>query len=196
MMRRLRIRAGAWWRALTGSASSAAVALGLLLCLCALLAVVGPRAVAQLRTSAVRQLIATGPATDKTVVGTVSDSALGVGEALGLDPGLIERTKDQLRRNLRTLPLSPAAADWSSLTTPFLYVTGYGPSAVAKFPPKLELSYRDALARNVNVILGRLPRARAGEIRDITGIVEKYSPGQRRYRQTQQPWEEKRNTKT
>ncbi|MGH3303711.1 MAG: FtsX-like permease family protein, partial [Streptosporangiaceae bacterium] len=151
-------RAEAWWRVLTGSASAAAAALGLLVCLCTLLAMVGPRAGAQLRTSALRQLVATAPATNKAVIGSVSDSTLGVGEPLGLDAGLIERTRDQLRRNLRTLPLSPVAADWSSLTTPFLAVTGYGPSAVAKFPPQIELSYRDTLARNVRVIAGRMPR--------------------------------------
>jgi putative ABC transport system permease protein len=164
MMRRLGGRAGAWWRGVTGSASTAAGALALLLCLCALLAVVGPRAAAQLRTSAFRQLIATASASDKIVIGTVSDSALGVGQALGLDPGLIERTKDQLRRNLHTLPLSPAAADWSSLTTPFLGVTGYAPSAMAgaRVPPEIELSYREALAGNARLIGGRLPGGGVG----------------------------------
>ena len=164
MMRRLGGRSAAWWRALTGSASTAAVALSLLACLCTLLAVVGPRATAQVRTTAVRQLVATAPVINKAVIGTVYDSALGAGQPLGLGAGLIERTKDQLRRNLRTLPLSPAVADWSSLTTPFLAVTGYGPAAMAGalVPPELELSYRDALARNVRVIAGRLPTGKPG----------------------------------
>jgi len=163
-------RAAAWWRALTGSASAAAAALGLLICLCTLLAVVGPRAAAALRTSALRQLIATAPATDKAVIGTVTDSALGVGQPLGLDAGLIERTKDQLRRNLLTLPLSPAAADWSSLTTPFLHVSGYGPAAIAqaRLPPQLELCYRDALARTVRIIAGKLPAGRPGSGSTLT----------------------------
>ncbi len=164
MMRGLGSRAGDWWRALTGSAATAAAALGLLACLCTLLAVIGPRATAQVRTTAVRQLIATAPAINKAVIGTVSDSALGVGQPLGLDAGLIERAKDKLRRNLATLPLSPAVADWSSLTTPFLAVTGYGPAAMAGalLPPQLELSYRDALARNVRVIAGKLPAGKPG----------------------------------
>ncbi len=169
-MRRVGGRGAAWWRALTGSASAAAAALGLLICLCTLLAVVGPRAAGELRTSALRQLIATTPATDKAVIGTVTDSALGVGQPLGLDAGLIVRTKDQLRRNLLTLPLSPAAADWSSLTTPFLHVSGYGPAATAeaRLPPQLELSYRDALARNVRVIAGKLPAGRPGSGSTLT----------------------------
>jgi putative ABC transport system permease protein len=164
MIRRLGSRAGAWWRALTGSASAAAAALGLLVCLCALLAVVGPRADAQLRSSALRHLLATAPAANKAVIGTVSDATLGAGQPQGLDAGLIERTEHRLRRNLRMLPLSPAAADWSSLTTPFLAVTGYSRPAAAALPPQLELTYRDALARNVQVIAGTLPRglARSG----------------------------------
>jgi putative ABC transport system permease protein len=164
MMGRLGSQAVAWWRALTGSASAAGVALGLLLCLCTLLAVVGPRATAQVRTAAFRQVVATAYPPDKTVIGTVSDSALGVGQPLGLDAGLIKRTADQLRRNLATLPLSPEVADWSSLTTPFLAVTGYGPAAIAEavVPPQLELSYRDTLARNVRVIAGKLPAGSAG----------------------------------
>ncbi len=174
MMRRLGSQARVWWRALTGSASTAAAALGLLVCLCTLLAVVGPRAAAQLRTGAFRQLIATAPAGDKTIMGTVSDNTLGVGQPLGLDAGLIEQTKVQLRGNLlnlpnqQTLPLTPAATDWSSLTTPFLSVTGYAPSAMAAQPPKVELSYRDALARNVRVIAGRLPAGDAGSGSAVT----------------------------
>ncbi len=162
MMRRVGSRAGARWRTLTGSAAAAAVGLGLLVCLCTLLAVVGPRAFAQSRTGAFRQLVATAPATDKAVIGSVSDASLGVADPLGLNAGQIERTKRLLAGNLLGLPLSPAAADWSSLTTPVLAVTGYGSSAMAALPPKLELSYRDALARNVRVITGRLPGGKAG----------------------------------
>ena len=166
MIRHLAGRVVARWRALTGSASGAAAALGLLVCLCTLLAVAAPRATAQVRTDALRHLIATAPATDKAVIGSVSDSILGAFQPQGLDAGLIERTEYRLRLNLRTLPLSPAAADWSSLTTPFLAVTGYGrpTMAAAVLPPQLELSYRDALARNVRVIAGTLPRglARSG----------------------------------
>ncbi len=159
MRRRLGSPAWASWRALTGSASTATAALGLLLCLCTLQAVVGPRATAAVRTTGVRRVFATAFATDKAVIGTVSESTLSVGQPLGLDAGLIERTERRLRKNLRTLPLSPAAADWSGLTTPFLAVTGYGPAAMAgaALPPRLELSYRDTLARDVRVIAGKLP---------------------------------------
>jgi len=162
MIRRLGGRITAGWRALTGSATAAAAALGLLVCLCTLLAVVGPRADAALRTSAVRQVFASAPATDKAVIGTVYGSTLGAGQAQGLDAGLIERTRAQLYTNLATLPLSPARADWSGLATPFLAVTGYAPSAMASRPPQVELNYRDTLAGNVRVVAGRLPGGTAG----------------------------------
>jgi putative ABC transport system permease protein len=91
------------------------------------------------------------------VIGSVADSALGVAAPRGLDAGQIELAEVQLIRHLRTLPLGQKATDWSGLTTPFLPVSGYGPSAVTALPPQLELSYRDELARNVRVIAGRLP---------------------------------------
>jgi putative ABC transport system permease protein len=157
MIRRLGSRVGEWWRQLTGSASIAAAALGLLVCLCTLLAVVGPRADAALRTSAIRQVMANALAADKVVVGTVPDATLGAGQSQGLDAGLIERTRAQLYANLATLPLGPARTDWSSLTTLPLAFTGYGPGAMAELRPQLELSYRDALAQDVTMISGRLP---------------------------------------
>jgi putative ABC transport system permease protein len=158
MIRRLGGWARARWRALTGSASAAAAALGLLVCLCTLLAVVGPRADAAVRTSAFRQLVATAPAEEKAVIGTVADATLGAGQPQGLDAGLIERTRARLYANLATLPLGPTRTDWSSLVSPLLDATGYGPGAMAELRPELELSYRDALARNVTMISGRLPR--------------------------------------
>ena len=143
------------WRALTGSASAAAVALGLLACLCTLLAVVGPRAGAQMRTAAFRNFIAAAPPTETAVMGTVADSTLGLGQPHGLTAGEIERAKSQVRGNLQGLPLAPAAADWSSLTTQLLFVTDS--AAHGSRPPRLELTYRDNFAQNVRVVAGRLP---------------------------------------
>lgn len=151
------------WRALTGSASAAAVALGMLACLCTLLAVVGPRAGAQLRTGALRKFIAAAPAAGKAVVGEVADSTLGLGQSQGLTASEITRAKGQVRANLRGLPLAPARADWSSLTTPLLDVTDNARSLVAPLPPRLELTYRDSLARNARVVAGRLPASTVSE---------------------------------
>ena len=154
-MRQGGVTIAARWRALTGSASAAAIALGLLACLCVLLAVAGPRAGALLRTAAFRYVIAAAPATDKAVIGSVADSTLGLGQPQGLTAGEIERAKSQVRANLGALPLAPAAADWSSLTTQFLFVTDN--AAHGSLPPRLELTYRDNFTQNVRVVAGRLP---------------------------------------
>jgi putative ABC transport system permease protein len=145
------------WHALTGSASAAAVALGLLACLCTLLAVIGPRAGAQMRTAAFRKFIAAAPATQRLVIGSVADNTLGQGQPNGLTVGAIERAKSQVRANLRRLPLAASAADWSSLTTQFLPVTDISAPARGSLPPRLELTYRDSFAQNVRVVAGRLP---------------------------------------
>ena len=154
-MRRGGVTIAAHWRALTGSASAAPVALGLLACLGTLLAVAGPRAGAEMRTAAFRNFIAAAPATEKAVIGSVADSTLGLGQPQGLTAGEIERAKSQVRANLGALPLAPAAADWSSLTTQFLFVTDS--AAHGSLPPRLELTYRDNFAQSVRVVAGRLP---------------------------------------
>jgi putative ABC transport system permease protein len=148
------------WRALTGAASAATIALGLLACLCTALAVAGPRADGELRTDALSKLIAAAPAANKTVLASTQDGTLS--SPAGLSASQLLRGTQQLRRNLRGLPLSPAADDWSSLTTPLLAVTDDAPTLPATLPPKLELSYRDTLASNVRLIAGRLPAGQAG----------------------------------
>ncbi len=148
------------WRALTGAASAAAIALGLLACLCTALAVAGPRAGGELRTAALRQLIGTAPAAAKAVVASTEDG--GLSSPAGLSASQLRRGTQQLRQNLRGLPLSPAADDWSSLTTPLLPVTDNAPTLAATLPPKVELSYRDTLASNVRVVAGRLPAGQPG----------------------------------
>ena len=148
-----------WWRALTGTAPAAAIALGLLACLCTMLAVAGPRAAAQLRTAAFRQYISAAPVAQKAVVGTVNDDVFSTGQQDGLSPAQIQLVSDRLRHNLRGLPLAPAAADWTSLTTPLIEasVAARSPALRATMPPKLELSYRSRLGANAAVIGGRLP---------------------------------------
>ncbi len=153
-------RLAAGWRALTGSASAAAVALGLLACLCTALAVAGPRAAGELRTTALSKLIAAAPAVAKTVVASTEDGTLS--SPAGLSASQLRLGTQQLRRNLRGLPLSPAADDWSSLTTPLLAVTDDAPTLPATLPPKVELSYRDTLASNARLVAGRLPAGQAG----------------------------------
>jgi putative ABC transport system permease protein len=154
---RLRLLAFSRWRLITGAASATAVAFCLVAFACSLIAVAGPRATAQLDTSAFRQLARATPAGDKTVMGSLD--AQGLGTALNRTVGAaqIAVVKADLRRNLgRTLPLAPAAADWDGLTTAF---TGfaYRSSLGATKGGKLELVYRDNLSKNAHVVAGSLP---------------------------------------
>jgi putative ABC transport system permease protein len=151
---------GTCWRALTGTASAAAIALGLIACLCMAVVAAGPRAGAELRTAALRKVIGTAPAAAKAVVASTEDSTLS--SPAGLNASQLLRGREQLRRNLRGLPLGPVAADWSSVTTPLLPVSDNAPTLPATLPPKVELSYRDTLASNVRVVAGRLPAGQPG----------------------------------
>ncbi len=108
-----------------------------------------------MRTAAFRNFIAAAPATEKAVIGSVADSTLGLGQSQGLTAGEMDRARSQIRANLPALPMAPAAADWSSLTTQFLFVTDS--SAHGSLPPRLELTYRDNFAQSVRVVAGRLP---------------------------------------
>jgi len=158
-MRGPSIRHARRWRALTGTAPTATVALGLLACACTTMAVAGPRAAAQLRTTAFRQYVASAPAAEKAVVGTVNDNVFSTGQQDGLTPAQMQRAGGQLRRNLRGLPLAPAGADWTSLTTPLIGVSvaAGSPALQATLAPKLELSYRSTLGADATVIAGRGP---------------------------------------
>jgi putative ABC transport system permease protein len=154
-MRRIAAPLRPGWRALTGSASAAAVALGLLACLCTLLAVVGPRAGAQLRTGAYRQFIAGSPVLEKAITGTLDYN--GLSSAVGLRAEQVLLTQQKLLGNLTGLPLAPARTDWISVTTPAMGVTDKAPLVQAPLGPDAELSYRSTLAGNVRVTAGRLP---------------------------------------
>lgn len=162
MMRRLGTLVTSRWRKLAGTAPAAVVVLGLISCLCTLLAVIGPRDASRLRTDAFREFIAAAPATDKTVVGSISDNGASTGLPEGLSASQVLRAQDRLRHNLRGLPLAPSSADWSSLTTPSVGVTvsAHSPARQAVLPPKLEISYRNTLASNVRLVAGRLPAGR------------------------------------
>lgn len=156
------IRSTARWRELTGSASTAAIAFGLLAGICALLAVAGPRGGAELRTSAFRQIVARAPVIDISVVGMTDDSSLSLGLPNGIDASLISQTQSLLWLNLKALPLAPADTDWSSLTTPMLNVLDNARTVKIGGAPQLELVYRDTLAQNVRVLAGSLPGGNPG----------------------------------
>jgi putative ABC transport system permease protein len=156
--RPLRIRTGGWWRALTGSATAAVVVFGLLTCACGLLAVVGPRAGEEFRTGAFHQLVKQTPAADKTIFGSVGDDTLSAGITPGIDDKMLAYAQALLQANLAKLPLGPARASWSALTTPnqAAFDRHFGGSPLQE-NSVLELTYRSSLAGNVRVVSGALP---------------------------------------
>lgn len=152
----LRMLAASSWRQLTGTAS-AAVGFCLVACACCLVAVAGPRAGTQLRTTAFQHLAATTPAADTSVIGTLDAGSLSsaLNQQVGADQ--IALATSMLRRNLaKTLPLAPAGAQWSGMTTPFTVFPDRS-RAVGSDITQLELLYRDDLSSHVRVVAGSLP---------------------------------------
>jgi putative ABC transport system permease protein len=156
------------WRRLTGSASGAAIAFGVLALACALAAVAGPRASAQLRTSAFRQLVASTPALTKTIVGTVNAGSIDFAVNSQVQAAQVTQLQARLHKNLaKAVPLTPARSDWASLSTPFANFADHSPAVPAGVGTQFELVYRDDLSRNVRVLAGSLPAAvdhRAGSV--------------------------------
>ena len=155
---RLTGRAAHGWRRLTGSASGTAIAFGVVTLACALAAVAGPRASAQLRTSAFKQLVASAPALNKTIVGTLDVGSLSF--AMHSPVGAAQLTKEQagLRGKLaKTVPLAATRSDWISEATPFAGFADHSKAVAAGVATQFELVYRDNLSRNVRVLAGSLP---------------------------------------
>jgi putative ABC transport system permease protein len=154
---RLRILTISRWRLITGAASATAVAFCLVAFACTLVAVAGPRASAQLDTKAFRQLAATTPAADKTVMGTLDADTVGTALNKQVGAAQIDLIQADLRHNLdKTLPLAPTAADWDGLTTPFAGFA-YDAGKSGTKGGQLELVYRDNFSKNVHVVAGSLP---------------------------------------
>jgi len=169
---RLRILTISRWRLITGAASATAVAFCLVAFACTLVAVAGPRASAQLDTKAFRQLAATTPAADKTVMGTLDADTVGTALNKQVGAAQIDVFKADLRHNLeKTLPLAPAAADWDGLTTPFTGFAYHAGKSGTK-GGQLELVYRDNFSKNVRVVAGSLPAGLPDTSPDAASTVQ------------------------
>ena len=154
----LRLRLIRSWRRLTGSAAATTAAFGLLVCACAVIAVAGPRASAELRTNAFRQLAAGTSPISKTVIGTDQVATLSTAlNVLKMGAAQIEEVGSELGQDLaKTLPIGPASGYWAGLTTPF--------SSPAQVPnnsgvpgTEFEFAYRSSLSQYVRVVAGSLP---------------------------------------
>jgi putative ABC transport system permease protein len=138
----------------------AATGFGLLIGVCAFLAVAGPRADLALRTSALQQSLAAVPPAGRSVTGIVDDTGLTADLGQLPDAGSLDAVGHQLAATLAgdNLPLAGSADNWSALTAPVVVVgSGLAPAATGPLPNRLELDYRSGLSANAAVTAGHLP---------------------------------------
>ena len=132
---------------------------------CVFVAVGGPRESLGFRTRALQSSLATASPLIKSVAANSDYTAFTVSFHGPVTAGALASARGQLRSHLigAGLPLAPAAADWSSLTTAFGAVGGAARSAFnGLFPPRLEIIYRDTLPTNARLSRGGLPAGRRG----------------------------------
>jgi putative ABC transport system permease protein len=159
-MRPDRLRAR--WAVVTGTGGAATAVLALLVLGCVFVAVAGPRESLGLRTRALQSSLAGASPLVRSVTATSNYTDFTALFHGPVSAGTLADARDQLRASMaRTgLPLAPAAADWSGMTTAYGIVGGAARSAFnGTTPPELEVIYRDALAANARLVAGRYPRA-------------------------------------
>ncbi|HUB37448.1 MAG TPA: FtsX-like permease family protein [Streptosporangiaceae bacterium] len=155
-------RARAAWLAYCGTGAAASVAVGLLVLGCVFLSVAAPRESLALRTRALHDELARVNPLGRSLYGYLDYSAFEVA-AHRVDGSAITAAQSRLHRNLLAagLPLAPAGADWSGLSTGYQGVTGAAPSLYSPgaTPPQLELLFRDQLPGYATLTAGRFPAA-------------------------------------
>ncbi len=143
------------WKISAGTASAATVGLGLLLFICVLVAMAGPRANAQLQTNAVRQLVARTPPDGKVVEASVPYSQAEP-TRYSLSVSQIAAVGQELRDLLGKLPLAGRSADLAAFTSDFNGVGDTAPILRGR-SVSLEFIYSSHLNGNVRLIRGTLP---------------------------------------
>ena len=121
----------------TGTGAAASIALGLLVLVCAFVAVSVPRASLGYRTEVLQRTFRAAPSTQTTVLADANITGLSVSYLTATQLAVIQRNVAAgLHRD--GLPLSPSAAQWAGLTTTSTPVSGGRPPATgagAPFPP-------------------------------------------------------------
>ena len=144
------------WRALAGTGSG----LALLVLICSFVAMAGPRASAQLQTTAVRQLVAQTPAMSKVIVATGSYNEVQQGPG-NLPLSSLDKVRFQLRERLSGMQLASPKADWQTVTTSFFGITDRAPT-LKDFGRQLELVYSTGLNSRARLTKGAWPTKIAG----------------------------------
>ena len=153
----------AWLRRQFGGAPVSALALGLLVLGCVLVAVAGPRYSLHSRTRALQHDLAGVALVDQAVQVTYDWNTFATQVSSSIPPVLDDRqlseSRLQLARFLAAAPLPLAAGQWAGLSTNPLTVRGGAPPSLASTgaPPRLEVIYRDPLMSNVTLVAGTFP---------------------------------------
>jgi putative ABC transport system permease protein len=152
-----------WLRRQFGGAPVSALALGLLVFGCVLVAVAGPRYSLHSRTRALQHDLAGVAPVDQAVQVTYDWNTFATQVSNSIPPALddsqLSESRLQLARSLAAAPLPLAAGQWAGLSTNPLTVRAGAPPSLASTgaPPRLEVIYRDSLTTNVTLVAGTFP---------------------------------------
>jgi putative ABC transport system permease protein len=147
------------WVVITGTGAAASAGLALLVLATVLISMALPRASLGQRTVALHRTLATVPATNTAVTGTLSYATFDVqfgGSSFAADD--LSEAGTELASDVagQGLPLG-AAPFWSGLASGYKQVTGAGPRADSALPPQMEILYRDRLSSYSRLSTGKLP---------------------------------------
>ena len=146
--------------AVTGLARVGTVALALLVCACVFIALAGPGVSLRVRTQALHDLV--GPAGSLgTAVGvqaswTAFTSAYHTGTLQDLSEDEFSSSTIFIGDGLAATPLPIAAGGWGGLTTGLHGVVAGTRAGAPGIPQQLEVTFRDPLTSNVQLVSGQL----------------------------------------
>jgi putative ABC transport system permease protein len=155
-----------WFDVVTGTGQGASMVLGLLVLVAVFVCVTTPRASLSYRTEALRQLLGTTTANERTVSGSAQLSALGAAlgpvgqpEFSGMSGMSFTPIGRELAQNLRRAGIPVAAgAGWWALSTGFIAAPGAARSAYnGDAAPAVELLDRSDLGKYARLVAGHLP---------------------------------------
>ena len=162
-------RLHAAWVTLTGTGAAASVAFGLLVAVSLLASLAIPRESVGLRNEAAQRVIAASQPSERTVLATVSETAMpdAKGQVLASD---IAGVGALVRARLAAVGVAVAGNPpaWEGLTTGYAPASGAAQAAGYGLP-QFQLDYRTALDRYSRVVAGQLP---AGQLPGQPAVVQ------------------------
>jgi len=129
---------------------------------CVFVAVAVPRQDLHTQTRALQQTFDAVPAVDKSVVASGDWNQLDNNPAMPyytLSPADLQAQAAALAGGISAVPvpLAPASADWSGITSAYGPVSGAGHGVRAGAPAELEIAYRSAMGQHFELVTGHEP---------------------------------------